>query len=249
MRKVRAFTLVEILAAVAIIAVLISILMPMLGKSKDATKTTDCMNRERQMLTGYMAWSLDNSQRLMIGVPANNPDAFVYPGAGIDAIKKGALIQYVPGPNYYQCPADPTGNLRTYVLPGTLHGEGWKGADQEGTDDFTDILNPMSQIAFFEESDHRGWNVGSWLLRCKQGNEYRWIDYVGLLHENNTADNFGFIDGHVETHVWKDPDTIKANENEKFYMYDQGNEDWDWLRPRYRQLRDKGGVLFIRASS
>ena len=49
--------------------------------------------------------------------------------------------------------------------------------------------------------------------------------------------------------IWKDPDTVLANKNKRFYLNDPGNVDWDWLRPRYRQLREKGNIKYLPANN
>lgn len=237
MRTVRGFTLIELLVVIAIIALLIAMLMPVLGKAKESTRNTVCMANQRQLLTGYTAYAVDNGQIMMGGRPEQKSYAFVYPGGDESAITRGALFQYLKsGIEFYQCPEDPNGNLRSYSIPGVLRGEGWTSPEQGGTDEMSAILTPSAQIVFFEESDHRGYNVGSWIMRVNKGNEYRWIDYAGLFHFDQKADNLGFMDAHVETYYWKDKDTIKAGLNRQFYLNDRDNADWDWLRSRYRQL-------------
>jgi hypothetical protein len=77
---------------------------------------------------------------------------------------------------------------------------------------------------------------------------HRFIDYVSLFHYNNTADNIGFLDGHAETKIWDDPDTVLANTNNRFFLNDPGNVDWDWLRPRYRQLPSRGSIQYLSAN-
>ncbi|MEO0477588.1 MAG: prepilin-type N-terminal cleavage/methylation domain-containing protein, partial [Planctomycetota bacterium] len=94
----RGFTLIELLVVISIIALLIAILMPSLGGAREAAKHTECLSNQRQWLLGYAAYTVDQKDKLMIGTPANNSEAFVYPGGDESAITRGALFDYVLNP-------------------------------------------------------------------------------------------------------------------------------------------------------
>lgn len=66
-RKSSAFTLVELLVAIGIIAVLISILLPALGKARDAAQRTKCLAHLKQVGTTLQLYSLTYGGKMPIG--------------------------------------------------------------------------------------------------------------------------------------------------------------------------------------
>jgi prepilin-type N-terminal cleavage/methylation domain-containing protein/prepilin-type processing-associated H-X9-DG protein len=79
MRKTKenAFTLIELLVVVAIIALLISILLPSLGRAKESAKKSSCLSNLRQISIAAATYAAKNDN---IVVPA----AVVYKGAQTD---------------------------------------------------------------------------------------------------------------------------------------------------------------------
>ena len=91
-----------------------------------------------------------------------------------------------------------------------------------------------------EESDSRGWNMGSYVKYCGKSEWYRWIDYVSIWH--GPKSNLAFADGHVEHWQWTDPNTIQNAIDKRFFLYDAGNEDWIRMRRAYRQIMEQPGI-------
>lgn len=77
-RPSRAFSLVETLVVLAIVTVLVAILMPMLAKSKDATRQAKCASHLRTLATAVGAYRLDFREQIPVAEsPFNETTGFV----------------------------------------------------------------------------------------------------------------------------------------------------------------------------
>jgi prepilin-type N-terminal cleavage/methylation domain-containing protein len=120
MKKRAAFTLVELLVVIGIIAVLISILLPALKRARDAANTVQCMSQMRQVGLAVLMYSSDYNGSLPI-YPTNptpeRPSGNIsfddllspYDGrnltdAEIDVNGLGSNVR--PGNRLYLCPSE-----------------------------------------------------------------------------------------------------------------------------------------------
>ena len=63
MRASRGFTLIELLVVVAVIALLIGLLLPTVGRAREAGQRTVCASNVRQVAIGYVLYAEDNRGR------------------------------------------------------------------------------------------------------------------------------------------------------------------------------------------
>ncbi|MBL9129364.1 MAG: type II secretion system protein [Verrucomicrobiales bacterium] len=111
-----AFTLVEMLVVIAIIAVLAGLLMPVVGRGRSQAYAVACMNNLRQLGIATRVYADDNQDRL--------PSAEILPTRPIDPGNplpriRDVLATYVGGPaatntggaTVFRCPVDTTGRF------------------------------------------------------------------------------------------------------------------------------------------
>ncbi len=112
----RAFTLIELLVVVAIIALLISILLPCLSRAKAQARTVVCKSNMNQITKGFAIYAVEWKDCLPGGFNDATPDQFS-PKVIMDwlgpnltyefsrAPERGTIFKYVGDRNVYRCPA------------------------------------------------------------------------------------------------------------------------------------------------
>jgi prepilin-type N-terminal cleavage/methylation domain-containing protein/prepilin-type processing-associated H-X9-DG protein len=98
MRRLKGFTLVELLVVIGIISVLIAMLLPALNKAREAARTVSCLSNIRQVMQGLMMYAQDNRG----GLPFMyvNPPYTIWAGA-----LGGGPGRYIKNASVFMCPS------------------------------------------------------------------------------------------------------------------------------------------------
>jgi prepilin-type N-terminal cleavage/methylation domain-containing protein/prepilin-type processing-associated H-X9-DG protein len=111
------FTLVELLVVSGIIALLISILIPVLGRARDKANQTACLSNLRQIGTAFRMYAGDNKDWCPFSAPLSFPtdqvEDWIHWRTGINnaGVQSSAIAPYLGGKslavaNIFRCPAD-----------------------------------------------------------------------------------------------------------------------------------------------
>jgi prepilin-type N-terminal cleavage/methylation domain-containing protein/prepilin-type processing-associated H-X9-DG protein len=107
-RRRRAFTLLELLVVVAVIGVLAGLLLPALGRAREAGRATACLSNLRQVGIALQLYVQDFQNRLPImrdrgmEAPLTNAPPRTNEWPSVD----GVLSNYLGSVRVLQCPAD-----------------------------------------------------------------------------------------------------------------------------------------------
>ena len=211
-----AFTLIELLIVMAVMAILSALLLPVLASAKDKAQRTQCINNQRQMALVRQMYADDNSDWL---APPNwdNGNAFnpgwlysgLVPNISLPpwannlekAYATGLWFRYMPNIKSYLCPVDvqsPYYNQRknkmsSYVMNGAVCGYSNVVASCKQTQ----IWSPMCYLMWEPDENNLGpGNPGPYDFN--DASDYpNETEGVGLLHSKKGGVIVA-IDGHVE---------------------------------------------------
>lgn len=209
----------ELLVVIAIIAILASLLLPVLSRAKARAIQTQCLNNLKQLQAGWQLYMGDSNDTMPPNLWDKVPgwDAGSAPGSWMvgnarndttpDNLQRGVQWRYNAALAVYHCPADKsktanglTDRLRSYSLLNYL------GADPTDTGPTASRnkqhgsqLKQTSNVIAFGCEDADSINDGILFVSPSPANQ--WKDLPSSRHANGGT--FSFADGHVEYWKWK----------------------------------------------
>lgn len=249
-RERHAFTLVEMLVVIGVIAVLAALLLPALSMAKSKAQGVACANHIKQLTLAWTLYAHEHSDRLVnnhgIQETLRRRENWVNGiedwqtsegNTNLATLTSGQLAPYLSlDTSVYKCPSD-----RSIADNGerirTLSMNSLVGDPGELTNRFnpqrvqffrlTQIPNP-DQIYVFLDEHPDTINDGFFMNRWDE--DPRWGNLPASFH--NGAANLSFADGHLECHRWEVPDTrrpgVRGGASGTFVA--SPSTDFDWLK-------------------
>ena len=204
-KKKRGFTLVELLVVIGIIAVLISILLPALGKAREQARTLACASNLRQLMYGFIMFANEHKQTMPGGwYDRTNKDQakqdwLLGSGDWTGAPAAGTIYPYIKNRLTYRCPSQDS------------YKAGF-GAGTNGRFDYSMFLSftgarmvNIYHTARFKYNDGHYEYVPTPILTEEEDNHINGVSLEGghassdqMSHVHRGGCNYGSIDGSVQ---------------------------------------------------
>lgn len=220
MRRVWAFTLVELLVVISVIALLIGVLLPVLGSARESGRASVCLSGLRQMLIAASVYATEEGGALPLAYDYEDPMRPIEwdyeKDFALSQIKPGLLWRGQSDSRVQQCPSfdgaansflDPyTGyNYNTSYLGGFRNGAGVTPVPSARIEE---AAEPTATAVFGDGQFVSGANK---FMRAPQlmlglaggphdpGFSGRWAGTQGLRHHGRSTTQVGWLDGHAST--------------------------------------------------
>ena len=234
--------MIELLAVIATIAILASLLLPILARVRIRAERTACSSNLRQLGYAWIMYYTENNDLLAESYPLNNSEVWVQgdmtkpaEAGDVELIRQGKLFPYNGNASIYKCPTDrgvpiagkivPT--VRSYSMNSFMGGRDASiGPIPQNASGYVQFFSKFTQVAnpdklwVLLDEDERSINDG-FFVTDPEGRV--WQDFPAIsVARHNYSYGLNFADGHSDVWRHEDPLTwrVNANRSDSF-----GNKD------------------------
>ncbi len=200
-RRTMTFTLVELLVVISIIAILASMLLPMLVKSTRSAKDISCVNNLKNSSSLMFAYVDDYRRGPLWVMYSKRWQQFLTPylnDAQSSSLVDGYMAHDASG-NYYatgvfSCPSQSIRSTDINQIRPNHYGINNTISEQDQKTYYSRIKQPSRRLLFTDIFSMTGGSSGSPVAKV---DGYGSIVYVSMRHYNESGSCVVFLDGHV----------------------------------------------------
>ena len=245
--RIKGFTLLELLAVNAIIAILAAMLLPALSKAKTRAQALQCMSNLKQLQLCWAMYTDDNNEVMppnKWGIAANGPVSFagswIAGSARTDQnttnIENGVLFPFNRSVAIYHCPSDlskvevtfggpqtlPLLRTRSYSINCWLNGTEWPEVIDSRFVKASQLTWPSPSTVFVFLDEHEN-TIEDGDFALNHSPSTSWENMPADRH--NQGCSFSYADGHAAVKKWRSPKTC-------------GLLEWNKTAPNAQDLLD-----------